>query len=218
MPIPSLTVWLKNDLSVCSNCNSVLLFIYLFRQTDLEIFRVTVFPRQPKNENQPFTMHLGIRPASPVMTTADSPRQPRLVNLKSMALSKLIFSRKEVWEDLHGRADGSNIHLSNHLYLQERVKNVYTYVNVRYVNPGTWLGHAYTSMQQFSMYIAVRLHGEVLQSNVWEPLAEYCSPMCVNQLRIYRVFDIWKKRIRFLYFTNAAIGGTTLDWPLIDTH
>ena len=115
---------IKNDLSVCSNCNMFYcVFISLFRQTDLEIFRVTVFPRQRKNENQPFMMHLGIRPVNLVMS-ADSLRQP-LVNLKSMALSKLIFSRKEVWEDHHGRADGWNIHLLNHLYLQERVRKTY---------------------------------------------------------------------------------------------
>ena len=96
---------IKNDLSVCSNCNMFYcLFIYSFRQTDLEIFRVTVFPRQRKNENQPFMMLLVIRPANLVMS-ADSLRQP-LVNPKSMALSKLICSRKEVWEDLHGKAGG----------------------------------------------------------------------------------------------------------------
>ena len=84
----------------------VLLFIYLFRPTVLEIFRATVFHRQPKNENLLSMMHLGIRPESRAMSEVDSPRQPRLDSLKSMEHSKLIFSQREVLEDLLGRADG----------------------------------------------------------------------------------------------------------------
>ena len=84
----------------------VLMFIYLFRQTVLEIFRATVFHRQPKNENLLSMMHLGIRPESRAMSEVDSPRQPRLDSLKSMEHSKLIFSQREVLEDLLGRADG----------------------------------------------------------------------------------------------------------------
>ena len=84
----------------------VLLFIYLFRPTVLEIFRATVFHRQPKNENLLSMMHLVIRPESRAMSEGDSPRQIRLDSPKNMELSKLIFSQREVWEDHLGRADG----------------------------------------------------------------------------------------------------------------
>ena len=81
-----------------------LLFIYLFRPTVLEIFRATVFLRQPRNENQLSMMLLVIRPASQAMSVDNPPQPPD--SLKNMEHSKLIFNQREVWEDHLGRVDG----------------------------------------------------------------------------------------------------------------